>query len=129
MDFYLVDTNAWIFFFENSPKLSDRIADILEDPNSSCFFSIASIWEAAIKVGLGKLRLAYDLEQDLPRILEENGFNLLPIDVEDAVGVKELPPLHGDPFDRIQIVQARRRGWKILSHDSRLDAYDIQRIV
>jgi PIN domain nuclease of toxin-antitoxin system len=128
MDFYLVDTNAWIFFFDDSPKLSNRIANILEDPNSSCFLSIASIWEAAIKVGLGKLRLAYDLEHDLPRILEENGFQLLPIDLEDAVGVKELPPLHGDPFDRIQIVQARRRGWKILSHDSLLDGYDIQRI-
>jgi PIN domain nuclease of toxin-antitoxin system len=128
MDFYLVDTNAWIFFFDDSPKLSNRIANILEDPNSSCFLSIASIWEAAIKVGLGKLRLAYDLEHDLPRILEENGFQLLPIDLEDAVGVKELPPLHGDPFDRIQIVQARRRGWKILSHDSLLDGYNIQRI-
>ncbi len=67
-------------------------------------------------------------EHDLPRILEENGFQLLPINLEDAVGVKELPPLHGDPFDRIQIAQARRRGWKILSHDSLLDGYDIQRI-
>lgn len=96
--------------------------------NWACTISIASIWEAAIKVGLGKLLLAYDLEKDLPRILEENGFSILPVELEDAAGVKDLPPHHGAPFDRIQIVQARRRGLKILSHDALLDRYDIQRI-
>lgn len=125
---YLVDTNAWIGFLEGRHGFSPKIREIMVYENWACNISIASIWEATIKVGLGKLRLAYDLEYDLPHILEENGFNSLPIDFEDAVGVRKLPPVHGDPFDRIQVVQARRRGWKILSHDSLLDGYDIQRI-
>jgi len=125
---YLVDTNAWIFFFEDSPKLSERIALILEDESTDCFISIASVWEASIKVGLNKLHLAYDLEHDLPKILEDNGFQLLPIEFADAVGVTTLPQLHGDPFDRVQVVQAKSRGWKLLSHDRLLDGYDVERI-
>ena len=74
---YLIDTNAWIALFEDAPGLSDEAADLMETMSPNCFISIASIWEAAIKVGIGKLKLPYDL--------------------------------HGDPFDRIQVVQARRR--------------------
>lgn len=93
-----------------------------------CFISIASIWEAAIKVGLGKLKLPYDLETDLPRILDENGFTLLGIEVADAVSVKDLEAVHGDPFDRIQAVQARRRGWRVLSRDPVFERYGLKRI-
>ena len=125
---YLVDTNAWIGFLEGRTSFSPAIREIMLYENWACTISIASIWEAAIKVGLGKLLLAYDLEKDLPRILEENGFSILSVELEDAAGVKDLPPHHGDPFDRIQVVQARRRGLKILSHDSLLDRYDIERI-
>jgi PIN domain nuclease of toxin-antitoxin system len=125
---YLIDTNAWIFFFEDSPKLNETVAQVLENPDSHCYVSIASVWEASIKVAIGKLQLGYDLKKDLPRILEENGFQLLPIEFEDAVGVHSLPPHHGDPFDRIQIVQAQRRNLTILSHDTGLDAYNLPRI-
>ncbi len=125
---YMVDTNAWIGFFQGKKNFSPEIREIMVYENWACYISIASIWEASIKAGLGKLRLAYDLEHDLPRILDENGFQMLHVEFEDAVGVRDLPPVHGDPFDRIQVVQARRRGWKILSHDSLLDGYDVQRI-
>jgi len=125
---YLVDTNAWIGFLEGKKNFSPEIREIMVYENWTCHISVASIWEASIKAGLGKLRLAYDLEHDLPRILDENGFQMLHVEFEDAVGVRDLPPVHGDPFDRIQVVQARRRGWKILSHDAILDGYDVQRI-
>jgi PIN domain nuclease of toxin-antitoxin system len=124
----MVDTNAWIGFFQGKKNFSPEIREIMVYENWACYISIASIWEASIKAGLGKLRLAYDLEHDLPRILDDNGFHILPVEFEDSVGVRNLPPVHGDPFDRIQVVQARRRGWKILSHDSLLDGYDVQRI-
>ncbi|MCC5849151.1 MAG: type II toxin-antitoxin system VapC family toxin [Verrucomicrobia bacterium] len=127
-EFYLVDTNAWIGFFEGRKGFSPKIREIMSDESWACFISIASIWEAAIKVGLGKLRLAYDLKTDLPRILEDNGFEILPLEFEDVVGVRDLPPVHGDPFDRIQAIQVQRRGWQMLSHDPIFDAYGIKRI-
>jgi len=125
---YLIDTNAWIALFENSPVLSDAGAELMESENSECFVSIASIWEAAIKVGLGKLKLPYDLAGDLPQILEDNGFEILPVEFSDATGVRDLEQVHGDPFDRIQAVQARRRRFSIISRDPVFERYGIRRI-
>ena len=97
------------------------------DPGK-CFVSMAGIWEAAIKTGLGKLKLPYDLRKDLPRLLEENGFNLLPISLEDATGVMDLPRHHGDPFDRIMAVQALSRGMQVVSRDPIFVQYGLRRI-
>jgi PIN domain nuclease of toxin-antitoxin system len=125
---WLIDTNAWIAYLENAPVLSEPAAEIMESPLEDCYVSVASIWEASIKAGLGKLRLPYDLQTDLPRLLEENGFEVLGVTVDDATAVRDLPPIHGDPFDRIQVVQARRRGWKILSRDPVFDSYGLRRV-
>jgi PIN domain nuclease of toxin-antitoxin system len=101
---YLIDTNAWLAFFEDSPILSNEAAEIMES-GAVCLISIASVWEASIKIGLGKLKLPYDLRADLPRLLDENGFALLEIDMEDALAVVDLRRHHGDPFDRLMAVQ------------------------
>lgn len=125
---FLVDTNAWLAFFENAPMLSDRAATRMESESEACFVSIASIWEAAIKAGIGKLVLPYDLEKDLPRILDENGFTIVGIEMDEAAAVKHLEWTHRDPFDRIQVIQARRRGWSIISRDPVFDQYGLGRI-
>ncbi|WP_269525413.1 type II toxin-antitoxin system VapC family toxin [Coraliomargarita parva] len=125
---YLVDTNAWIAFFEDSPKLSNAAAEILESAEVQCYVSIASIWEAAIKVGIGKLQLPYDLKTGLPGILEDCGFELLPVELDDVVLAKDLEAVHGDPFDRIQVIQAQRRGLRIISRDPVFERYGLRRV-
>ena len=125
---YLLDTNAWIGFFQGSGDFGKRAKSVMLDESWECCVSIAGVWEAAIKVGLGKLKLPYDLVDDLPRILEENGFGILPVELGDATGVLELKPVHGDPFDRIQVVQASRRGLGIISRDEIFDRYGVRRI-
>jgi PIN domain nuclease of toxin-antitoxin system len=125
---YLVDTNAWIALFENSRVLTEEAAQAMESAETECFVSIASIWEAAIKVGIGKLKLPYDLETDLPRILEDNGFELLGVEIGEAAGVRALEPVHGDPFDRIQVVQARRRRLQVISRDPVFERYGLKRV-
>ncbi|MDX6766735.1 MAG: type II toxin-antitoxin system VapC family toxin [Candidatus Methylacidiphilales bacterium] len=125
---HLVDTNGWIGFLDGRDDFGARAKQVMLGSSQSCFISIASIWEAAIKVGLGKLKLPYDLKSDLPRILEENGFVVVGIDIEDATAVRQLEPLHGDPFDRIQVVQARRRGWDVISRDPVFDRYGLSRV-
>ncbi len=59
----LLDTNAWIFFFQDSPELSSEAAEAIEDPANDSFIGIASLWEASIKIGLKKLKLPYDLRR------------------------------------------------------------------
>lgn len=100
----------------------------MESSDTDCYVSIASIWEAAIKVGLGKLGLPYDLEQDLPRILDDNGFELLGLEMPDVTGMRDLEFVHGDPFDRIQVIQARRRKLQVISRDPVFDRYGLKRI-
>jgi len=70
----------------------------------------------------------HDLASDFPRILEENGFEVLPVEFADATGVRELEHVHGSPFDRIQAVQARRRRLSVISRDPVFDRYGIRRI-
>ncbi len=125
---YLVDTNAWIGFFEDAPFLTDRAAETMESAEAECFVSIASIWEAAIKLGLGKLKLPYDLGRELPEILAENGIELLGIEFADVVEVRGLERLHGDPFDRLQAVQARRRRMRVISRDPVFEEYGLVRV-
>lgn len=123
----LIDTNGWIAFFEDSPQLSSAAADLIE-AKEPCFVSIVSVWEAGIKVALGKLKLPYDLRNDLPRLLDENGFQLLPVEIDDATGVCDLPHQHGDPFDRMMAVQAMRRNLRVISWDPVFEKYGLRRI-
>jgi PIN domain nuclease of toxin-antitoxin system len=125
---YLVYTNAWIALLEDSPDLSDRAADLMECGRHDCFVSLASVWEAAIKVGLGKLKLPYSLDHDLPQLFEENGFEVITPDWRAVTAVQHLEPIHGDPFDRIQVVQARQRSLDIISRDQVFDRYGLRRV-
>jgi PIN domain nuclease of toxin-antitoxin system len=125
---YLVDTNGWIGYFDGDPSFGKTAKAIMTSPYEECYVSIASLWEASIKVGLGKLKLPYDLVSDIVRLLQENGFEILPIEVEDVLAVRSLEAIHGDPFDRIQCVQARRKGWKMISRDPVFDRYGLKRV-
>jgi len=125
---YLIDTNGWIGFFEGRKSYGPSAKSLVMERQDTFFVSIASIWEASIKVGIGKLKLPYDLAADLPRIMDDNGFELLPVDFDDAVGVRALERVHGDPFDRIQVVQARRRGLQVISSDPVFERYGLKRV-
>ncbi len=125
---YLIDTNAWIGFFAGRPDFGREAKAAMISQSDECVVCIASVWEAAIKIGLGKLKLPYDIRRDLPRIFEDNGFEILPFDVETVASVKDLEPVHGDPFDRIQVVQARKLGIAVISRDPVFERYGLRRI-
>jgi len=125
---YLVDTNAWIGYFEGRSDFGSKAKSIMTDSPGSCFISLVGVWEAAIKIGLGKLVLPYRLNEDLPRLIAENGFQVVPITWEDTALVQTLEHHHGDPFDRLLVTQARRRGWHVISRDSIFERYTLKRI-
>lgn len=83
--------------------------------------SVASLWEVAIKVGLGKL----EAPADLPERLEALGFELAPIVADHAWRVRSLPLHHRDPFDRLLIAQAQIERLPIVTADTNFDAYDV----
>lgn len=89
---------------------------LLEDPQNVLLFSAASLWEVAIKRGLGRVDFQVD-PRLLRRGLLDNGYDELSITSEHAVGVDSLPQIHKDPFDRILIAQAMVEGIILVTAD------------
>ena len=89
---------------------------MLEDPQNELMFSPASLWEVAIKRGLGREDFRVD-PRLLRRGLLDNGYRELPITSEHAVAVDGLPPIHKDPFDRLLVAQATVEGIALLTAD------------
>ncbi len=124
----LLDTQAMLWFFWDDPKLSADARAQLEDANNRKLVSIASCWEVAIKVGLGKLDLGEPSSTFLPREIARNNFELLPISLEHATAVETLPLHHRDPFDRLLLAQAMVDGLQIVGADSAFDQYGVSRV-
>ena len=124
---YLLDTHTVIWFSENNPKLSKVASQYISDTNNNCFVSVASIWEMAIKLKLGKFNLEISLS-DFVNVLTQRGFDFLPIKIEHTILVSDLELLHGDPFDRLLISQTIIEQLPIISKDGILDLYGVTRI-
>ena len=115
----LLDTCALLWFLRGDPELSEKAAQIIENPDTDAFVSVVSIWEIAIKASIGKLAIPsgfHDLWKDK---LKASGFNLLPVEFSHAAGVHHLPAVHGDPFDRLLISQCKPEKLTALTNDPR----------
>ncbi len=87
-----------------------------------------SLWEIAIKIGLGRLP-NYGLT--VTRIAEElkrQRFALIPVRLEDLVRLEELPWIHRDPFDRLLIAQAQEDNVPLLTSDAQVLQYPVKTI-
>lgn len=119
----MLDTHTFLWFLEGSDNLSKRARTSIENTESIKFISIASIWEIAIKLKLGKLKLDIKLE-DLKEEIVKNNFEILPLTFEHIIELSNLEVIHKDPFDRIIISQAIFEKQTIISKDSNFSLYE-----
>lgn len=124
----LLDTHTFIWFIAGSPRLSAPARAAIEAAENERFLSAASIFEMAIKISLGKLRIEEPLDQLLAREIDSSAFSLLPIEVRHVAMLASLPFHHRDPFDRLLAAQAHTDGMLLLSTDEAFDAYGIRRL-
>jgi len=124
----LMDTHSFLWFANGSSQLSARARTIIEDPTNDKLLSMASIWEMAIKISIGKLNIAQPFEQFIPHQLQINGFEMFEIKFDHITKVIHLPFHHRDPFDRLLIAQSLVDQIPIVSADSVFDAYSVQRL-
>lgn len=118
----LIDTQILLWWLLDSPRLKPALGDRLDDPRTVVLVSVASLWEIAIKMRIGKLQAP----DDLPAVIERRtGLDLLPIAPAHAWAVASLPAHHGDPFDRLLIAQARIEGLTLVSADPAFRRYEI----
>ncbi len=122
MSRFLVDTQLLLWNVSGSRKIPARVARLFRDGRHEFFYSAASLWEIAIKAALGRGDFVADAVAIL-ETLDENGFHELFITAQHAVAVSRLPPIHGDPFDRMLVAQAIGEPMALITTDERLAAY------
>ena len=124
----LLDTHALIWAATLDERLSEQAKSHILDADNELYLSVASIWEMSIKTGLGKLILQQPIEQIINEQVQINGLNILNIESSHAFAVAALPWHHRDPFDRLIISQCKIEKLTLLSCDTAMDAYDIERL-
>lgn len=115
----LLDTHIYLWWLQDHPNLSTG-ARARITAASHVYISSASIWEATIKAGIGKLEV--DIDQ-LVLEIANSGFEELPISARHAARVAQLPDIHRDPFDRILVAQALCEPLRLLTADGILSGY------
>lgn len=118
----LLDSHLLLWAAGDPERLSKEARTLLSAPENELFFSAASLWEIAIKRGLGRPDFSVDARL-LRRGLLDNGYSELPIASEHAVAVEGLPSIHKDPFDRILVAQAMVEGITLLTTDGMVARY------
>lgn len=120
----LLDTHAFLWAMMEPGRLSDSVRRELLDPENTVWVSAVSFWEISMKHALGKLELQGVSPSELPDIaVRRMGFQLAELDAETASRFGSISKLHGDPFDRMLIVQAVLTGYHLISADGQFAQY------
>ena len=123
----LLDTHTLIWFLNGDNKLSNKVKDSIEDQNNYKVVSIASIWEIAIKISLDKFRFPKGFNSFL-QLVDESGFDILPITFEHTIVLSTLEFIHRDPFDRMLVAQSKADDFVIATKDDNIKKYSIKTI-
>jgi PIN domain nuclease of toxin-antitoxin system len=118
----LLDTQVLLWAAGDPARLSVGARRLLNEASNDLFFSVASLWEVAIKSGLGRKNFRVDARL-FRRGLLDNGYNELPILSEHVVAIDSLPLIHKDPFDRLLVAQATVEGITLLTLDPLVAQY------
>ena len=118
----LLDTHLLLRAASEPNRLPPAARALLSDPANALAFSAASLWEVAIKAGLGRADFRADAAL-LRRGLVDNGYEEIPVTGAHAAAVTGLPPLHRDPFDRMLVAQASVEGLLLVTADPMVAGY------
>jgi PIN domain nuclease of toxin-antitoxin system len=121
----LLDTHALIWFINGDTQLPDKSVKLISNIETKCFVSIASIWEIAIKLSLGKLALNGGFDE-ISKIMRHNEIELLPITFEHLKKLLTLEFHHRDPFDRIIISQGLTEEFAVVTKDKNFPKYNVK---
>ena len=118
----LLDTHLLLWAAGEPKRFSASARELINDTGNELLFSPASLWEIAIKRGLGRRDFQAD-RRLLRRGLLDNGYSELPIGSDHVIAIEDLPPIHKDPFDRVLVAQATVEGIALLTIDPLVARY------
>lgn len=120
----LLDTHSFLWAAIEPEKLSAKARKAIADPAHEVHLSTISFWEISLKFALGKLDLVGCTPDDLVKVAEDMGVDIVAPTPEESAGFHRLPRLaHKDPFDRMLIWQCLQRRWTFVTKDGALDEY------
>nr|VFJ48043.1 MAG: PIN domain nuclease, a component of toxin-antitoxin system (PIN domain) [Candidatus Kentron sp. DK] len=121
----LLDTSSFLWFIAGNDRLGGKTKELMEDFDNALVLSVASLWEIAIKISIGKLDLLKEFDQFIPEKLEENEVEVLPIRLPHLSEMMKLPLYHRDPFDRLIIAQSISENLPLIAHDGLFKEYPV----
>ena len=121
----LLDTHTALWMVNEHEKLSSNAKAMLLNDANTLYFSIASLWEIAIKISIGKLLDLNGGVEVFVAQINDMPVNLLPITSRYVKIVETLPFIHRDPFDRMLVATAKSEGMTILTTDENIQKYDV----
>ncbi|NLD15285.1 MAG: type II toxin-antitoxin system VapC family toxin [Gammaproteobacteria bacterium] len=125
MNGYLLDTHVVLWLAASPEQLSEPAKEVLLDSSVRLYASIASAWEVAIKISLGKLQLTGGVDGFF-KICADNGIQILPVKQSHLSWVQSMPFHHHDPFDRLLLATVQTEGLTaLLSADSQVYRYNV----
>lgn len=122
----LLDTCIFLWFISGDQRLPASMREAIRDPANAVHLSVVSLWEIIVKCQLGKLPLPRPPDQYIPEQRERHRIASLPLEEDSVARLRQLPPLHRDPFDRMLICQALARDFTLLTVDDKIRAYPVQ---
>lgn len=122
---FLLDTHVLIWLNTDIELVSKKVQRIFKGRKNRLFFSMVSLWEMAIKMGLKKLSLDVSFQEFIAKGIVQNNIGLLPIKTEHFLALLGLPMHHRDPFDRLIIAQAQVENLQVISRDAHFKLYQI----
>ncbi len=120
----LLDSHAFVWWVADDPRLSRRARDVIADGATDVFVSAVSVWELVVKAGLGRVEMP-DSARFIPAQLSANRFEALPLHLQHALALGQLPTIHRDPFDRMLVAQAIVERMSIVSADRAIAGYPV----
>lgn len=115
----LLDTHLFIWWLKEDQQLSKKARNVITNADI-VYISSVSIWEAAIKIKLGKLDADIN---ELVEAIDNEGFEELSLQAKQAAIISQLPSIHRDPFDRMLIAQAISMPLRLFTSDEILRNY------
>jgi len=122
----LLDTCTFLWFNADASALSPRAKAMCLDSENELYLSVISAWEITLKHMAGRLLLPEPADQYVPSRRKANGIISLELSEETVLQLPKLPPLHGDPFDRMLVCQAIVHGLAILTPDEWITRYPVR---
>ena len=125
---FLLDTHIIMWTVFSPERISEKTKAILTNPENKFYYSVASMWEVAIKHRKHPKAIQHS-GVEFMHYCEAMGFKKLPIDDRHVCALETLQEKegfkgHDDPFDRLLLAQAKGDAMTLLTHDSKFSFYD-----